>query len=206
MPGIPTFPLFAAGIDWLEGLLPLLFLVFWIVSQVVGVLRKAFGGGAAARPGPRPPRPRPEPLGGEVRGELERQIEEFLGRSRSGEQPRPVAARPDRPKPKSPAPGKEPAQRPPSGPAVPRVPRAAERPLGSLAAGGTDVARHVHDAFAHEIGHLTSPLVGGEPVQAGPTAAARSPAAELVAAIRSPATIRQLMLLREVLDRPVERW
>ena len=38
-------PLFAAGFDWIEGLLPLLFVIFWIVSQVVNVVRRVAGGG-----------------------------------------------------------------------------------------------------------------------------------------------------------------
>ena len=45
-------PLFAAGIDWLEALLPILFVGFWIVSQIVAVIRKIAGPAAPNRPGP----------------------------------------------------------------------------------------------------------------------------------------------------------
>ena len=35
--------LLAAGLDWLEGLLPVLFVLFWLVSQVVNVIRRMAG-------------------------------------------------------------------------------------------------------------------------------------------------------------------
>ena len=36
--------LFAAGFDWLEAILPLLFVLIWIISQVVAVFRRVRGG------------------------------------------------------------------------------------------------------------------------------------------------------------------
>ena len=33
--------LVAAGLDWLEGLLPVLFLMIWVVSQVMNLFRGA---------------------------------------------------------------------------------------------------------------------------------------------------------------------
>ena len=39
-----SHPLFAAGFDWLEAILPLLFVLIWIISQVVAVLRRVRGG------------------------------------------------------------------------------------------------------------------------------------------------------------------
>jgi hypothetical protein len=47
--------LFAAGLDWLEGLLPVLFVLFWIVSQVFNALK------AAGKGRPQPPVVRPPP-------------------------------------------------------------------------------------------------------------------------------------------------
>ena len=41
-------PLFAAGFDWLEAVLPLLFVLIWIISQVVAFFRRV-GGGPQAR-------------------------------------------------------------------------------------------------------------------------------------------------------------
>ena len=75
--------LMAAGLDWLEGLLPLLFVVIWIVSQIMGTLRKA---GQARRQAAEPPQLREagdnaarDPQG------LDREIEEFLKRSLGGQ-------------------------------------------------------------------------------------------------------------------------
>ena len=39
-----SHPLFAAGFDWLEAILPLLFVLIWIISQVVAVFRRVRGG------------------------------------------------------------------------------------------------------------------------------------------------------------------
>jgi hypothetical protein len=55
---LATCVLFAAGFDWLEALLPFLFVAFWIVSQVFAVFRRLQGGG---RQQPQPPRPRFDP-------------------------------------------------------------------------------------------------------------------------------------------------
>jgi hypothetical protein len=192
---------FAAGFDWLESLLPVLFVLFWIGSQIVNAVQQARRGRQppAVRPA-RPVQPVPDPAREvEVRGELDRQIEEFLRRSRT-----PAA----RPAPRRPTPVDQPratrtprtttGQSPPPLPAAPPAQSAGRSPPA-----GADVARHVHAAFAHELEHLTSSLeAGAEPRRS--TAAA--PAADLVAALRNPASLRQLILLREVLDRPVDRW
>ena len=188
--------LFAAGLDWLEGLLPVLFVLFWIVSQIFNVF-KAVGRGRQQPPAARPPRPAPQ--ADEVRGQLERQIGEFL---RQQEERRgPPAGRPKPPV----------QQRPPRRPQEKRVPpplpaakpKAAER--APVAAAGSDVARHVHDAFDHQLEHLSTSIAAGAPVHEQPRRPV-APAAELVTMLRNPTTLRQLILLREVLDRPTERW
>ncbi len=200
--------LFAAGLDWLEGLLPVLFVLFWIVSQVFNAL-KAAGKGRPQPPVVRPPRPAADaPRPDDIRGQLERQIGEFLERQagrrgQPAERPRqpgrqrpvtrPQAGRPDA---RSTA-GRE----PPPLPAAPAKPRALERPV--VAAAQADVARHVHDAFAHELDHLSTSITAGD---AETRPAVVKPAAELVTMLRNPATLRQLILLREVLDRPTDRW
>ena len=87
-----------AANDWLEGLIPFLFFVIWIVSQVVGGVRRIGGGGKLpGGGGPNPGRP-VGPAPGQVREvrppvvpaaerdrraaqeDLQRQIERGLGR------------------------------------------------------------------------------------------------------------------------------
>jgi len=213
-------PLFAAGFDWIEGLLPLLFVIFWIVSQVVNVVRRvAGGGGPAAAPPVRLPR---RPVAGEppadVRIELERQIEEFLRQSRGGQQPpttQPAQQRKPEPRPqqrpavqrsgRSQASGKSAVRRPPPLPAKAGTPatRVATRQFTPLGEAGDDVAEHVQDAFAHDLSHRDS--MATSPT-AAKSAGAGSTADELAAAFRDPAALRRLIVMREILDRPVHRW
>ena len=247
----PIVPLLAAGFDWLEAVLPFLFVVIWIISQIMALVRRVSGGGAGGAPAPRPEvirelprrlRPLP-PAAPPVAGDsLERQIEEFK-RARQGmpaaggrAEPPPVP-RPNRSPQPSPATLAPPSQRRPA-PATssPRAPRAAEAPAPqrspltdtSLAPGGlerptplpqfgkldarqTEVDRHVSDAFAHDLGHRTSGLADHHLAGARQPAAAAEPAAvtqadELVRMLSNPRGLRQLILLREVLDRPLDRW
>jgi hypothetical protein len=218
---LPWMPLLAAGLDWLEGLLPVLFVMIWIVSQVWGVFRKIGGKGDAKPPRAGPvPRPVPEapwleeeplPADADLRSELEKQIEDFLretGRSvpseprsptsRSARKPR-KASQPQRPR----TDGRTAAPATP-----PRLPSAADTPpraIGSLAERTSDIARHVEDAFADDLVHrraaASTPAAERSGLDRAPAAAL-----DLVTLLRNPATLRQLILVREVLDRPVERW
>ena len=216
-------PLFAAGFDWIEGLLPLLFVIFWIVSQVVNVVRRvAGGGGPPAAPPVRPPR---RPVAGEppadIRVELERQIEEFLRQSRGGQQqptPQPAQQRKPEPRPQQrPAVQRSDRPRASSKPSVRRTPpplppkavtpaaRLGDRPYSPLGEAGDDIIEHVNDAFANDLGHRDSML--SSPTAVKPQAVATGGVAdELAAAIRDPAALRRLIVMREILDRPVYRW
>jgi hypothetical protein len=78
------------------------------------------------------------------------------------------------------------------------------RAMGSLGGHAGDVSRHVRDAFAHKLDHLPAGL--GHADVAVPPAAAAGPAPDIAALLRSPATLRQLVIVREILDRPVDRW
>lgn len=214
-------PLLAAGFDWLEGLFGLLVVAFWIVSQVVNLVRRATTQPADRRVEPvAPPRRLPDTdlglPGDDIRGDLERQIEEFLARSRSGRvEPR---AAPPRPPARSSQPRVQPAPR--GSTHVASRPRAtpgkasaaassvATRQLDPLGAAGDNVAEHVHDAFKRELSHLASslPTDGAGEAARGPRVSASPAAAALSQSLRNPEDVRRLILLREVLDRPVERW
>lgn len=232
-------PVGAAG-DWLEALLPILFVLFWIVSQVINVvqrLRGAGGGDAARRgkggvPGERVVRPAapPRDAGADARKELERQIEAFrrgqaeaartAGRQSPPGSPTPAAARPAAPRPSAAA--QPPAAKEPGKKQVPARPRPTAQSSPALGGHEGDIARHVEGAFAHDLSHAraarpaaAAPVAGAMvasalEANAGDSAAGaalpRSTAAELVAMIRNPATVRQAIILAEVLGRPVDRW
>ena len=216
-------PLPLAAGEWLEALLPLLFLLFWVVSQIRNLFR-------AANPGrPQAPvvvRPQPRvPAADEAHRELVRQVDEFLRRSAGGPGDEPGAAprrataggrgvagtsrAPAVPPPlpvqrPSPQTGRESrGRRAPS--AAPSAPEPTG-PLGSLGGHGGDVARHVGDAFAHEIRHLESGVGRSDPVTSGPAAATAGACQGIAALLRDPSTLRQLVLVREILERPVQRW
>ena len=224
--------LLAAGLDWLEGLLPVLFVLFWLVSQVWAVFRRVAGPPQqpAGPPAPRLPRP-PRPLGDDAlapagqgdalaRETLERQIEAFL-RETNARLPRPPddvgerGERRTRPKPRptttTGARGPRPGERVPSaatGTAQATKTATSNDPAGDLRqrhvvtnAGGTDVSKHVTEAFATDLKHRIAPA--DAPLQP-PVVADRG--VDLVSMLREPATLRALVVMREVLDRPVERW
>jgi hypothetical protein len=216
-------PIFAAGIDWLEGLVPFLFILFWIASQVLNLFRRVAGDGG--RPAP-PKAAGRRPVAGEpaadARVQLERQIEEFLRQARGEPQPPAPPATPPRVDRKPPSPPRPPQTRaaaprpdrqrasagaasrrppPPAKPAAP-TPRISDRHLTPLGAAGDDIAEHVHDAFDQSLGHRDASA------SSAPVSASRSGgvADELATALRDPAALRRLILMREILDRPVDRW
>jgi len=240
---IATCVLFAAGFDWLEALLPFLFVAFWIVSQVFAVVRRLQGGGRQpppplprfdpARDRPRPPQPAADG-GADPRSDLEKQIAEFLREATGEKKPRPTVRQPAVKKsepvtiarPQPPRPDRR-ADAESRGPQTPRaaapvrlerdqnkavVPREAAARTTEMAPQpqqpqSESVARHVQDAFSHELTHLRGTITHDES-KAGGAARTSAPtqAEDLVHVLRSPTTIRQVILLREILDRPVDRW
>ena len=247
---MPAFPIVAcmvlplAANDWLEGLVPFLFFVIWIVPQVVGVVRRIGGGGKVAGGDPNAGRP-VGPAPGQVRevrppvvpvGEPERraaqddlqcQIEAFRRGQAAGGIPDPPRRTPSNPPalPKAP-PRREPvagkpaaargqeggvrrspaptANRSAAAPARQGTPPA-NNPPPILGGHGGEIGRHVDGAFAHDLAHA-----GIRPGSSDQSAVAPQTvptvAHELVAMFRDPKTIRQVILLREVLDRPIDRW
>lgn len=187
----PFIPLVAAGLDWLEGLLPVLFVVIWIASQVMNLFR----GANKPEARPVPPQPRPLPRGGDA-NDVQREVEEFLRRSLAGrERPRtePAAAPPARPPRRRQR--RTPAAEPPPLPAGARP-----QTLGNSSV-GTDVASHVATVFAHDLAHQASAST-----TIAPPAPVASPATDLGAALRAPGGLRQILLMQEVLTRPTHRW
>ena len=252
--------LLAAGFDWLEGLLPLLFVFIWIISQVLNVFRRVAAAGqreddedddedefelefdemlqqrngarrcpgcghqfvasaAAIAPCPECGRLTLDETPADVdliddgpvlsdRDSIAAEIEAFLGRSRQPP-PLPVAARP---KPRL----------------VTKPAETLAQPVAAMlaASGRTErandaISRHIHDVFDKGLGRLPdgtveNPWADLEPVQQGRSsradaveidaAAIRATTDNLAAMLKNPTTIRQAFLLREVLDRPTDRW
>ena len=223
---LATCVLFAAGFDWLEALLPFLFVAFWIVSQVFAVFRRLQGGGRQQPPPPRfdpvrdRPRP-PQPAGEDAadqRSVLEKQIAEFLREATGEKKPQPTINQPTMQKsepgtatrpqpPRAAAPVRR--EREPKKNAVTResAARITETAPQQPQSQSESVARHVQDAFSRELTHLRGAITQDEP-QAGaaPRTSAPTQAEELMHLLRNPVTVRQVILLREILDRPVDRW
>lgn len=246
---LPLTPavLLAANLDWLEGLLPVLFVILWLGSQVLTALRRAAGQKPAPLPGRRPVQPQPvapaRPAGPvDPRDEIARQIEAFLrgdAGGRAGRPEQPAGAGGQRSEPRD-APARRPRRpeaakaRPPqrSGEGIGdsgrgataslprtsggRVPTTAVPPSGNAGQpGGTlphlaaphalggDVARHVSEAFAGDLKHRIAPA---GTVPAGIPAAAAAPLNQFAAMLHDADALRRLVIIREVLDRPVERW
>ena len=254
---MPAFPVVAcmvlplAANDWLEGLVPFLFFMIWVVSQVVGVVRRIGGGGKVAGGDPNAGRPvgpapdqvrevRPpvvpvgeldrraaEPDRRAAQDDLQRQIEAFRrGQAEGGDRELPrrtpsnPPALPKAPPRRVPVAGKTAAPRGQEG-GVRRSPApTANRSAAAPARQGTpsannpppilgghagEIGRHVEGAFAHDLAHA-----GIRPGSSDQSAVAPQTvptvAHELVAMFRDPKTIRQVILLREVLDRPIDRW
>ena len=247
---MPAFPIVAcmvlplAANDWLEGLVPFLFFVIWIVSQVVAGVRRIGGGGKVAGGDPNAGRP-VGPAPGQVRevrppvvpvgepdrraaqDDLQRQIEAFRRGQAAGGIPDPPRRTPSNPPalPKAP-PRREPvagkpaaargqeggvrrspaptANRSAAAPARQGTPPA-NNPPPILGGHGGEIGRHVDGAFAHDLADA-----GVRPGSSDQSAVAPQTvptvAHELVAMFRDPKTIRQVILLREVLDRPIDRW
>jgi hypothetical protein len=239
---IATCVLFAAGFDWLEALLPFLFVAFWIVSQVFAVFRRLQGGGRQqpppplprfdpARDRPRPPQPAAEDAA-DPRSVLEKQIAEFLREATGEKKPQPTinqptmkksepgaATRPQPPRPERRADADRRAPQAPRAAAPVRrepkknaVAREAAARINETAPQqpqpqSESVARHVQDAFSRELTHLRGTITQDEPQAGGASrTSAPTPAEELMHLLRNPVTVRQVILLREILDRPVDRW
>ena len=253
----PPLPLFAAGFDWLEALLPLAFLFIWIISQVVAVVRRVAGGARPAgdvgeEPVVRLPVPRvgrngqrrclgcgtsfvtpaeaitPCPecglLTAATAGQdhedeeddagtpLDEEIAAFLNQWRTAaakETVEEIATVPVTvPPPPPPAHRKQMGQ----GGAPPR--RAAPAILRHGQDTG-EISEHVHAVFDKGLDHLPEGEVespwadhghttGDQPRTAA--AVGQPTAASLARLFANPQMIRQAFVLREVLDRPTDRW
>lgn len=262
---LPKLP-FAAGFDWLEAVLPLLFLFIWILSQVAAFVRRIARGASrmeqddddevevdlaelllgerngsrqcptcgtnfAAPAAAHASCPECGRLTAATDPDHEAQEATFSSASSNKEiaalskrlkqnlnVPRQPAALPV-PPPVPPLPVRTPVLRSRSTEKRQRTnPQLSMQPpmrgeADIRKAGG--ISQHVHDVFDKELAHLPEGVVESPWADLDPNAEsqAQSGTAEqlihsnsLAIALANPATIRQAIVLREVLDRPIERW
>lgn len=189
-----------AAIDW-GNAIPVLFVV------IIGVLRFLSELRAAGRPKPMPlPKPMPAPLpaprqrgpappapaAGDPSDRLRREVEDFLrGRGAA------PANAPSKGPTKAP---KKPLTKSPSK-SSPVRPEAPAELSGLAHLGKLD---HRSTIAEHEVGSIAH--AGGPPSATGPEGLAEPLASQLASALTNPASVRQAVILGEVLQRPTHRW
>jgi hypothetical protein len=210
-------PPLAAG-DWIGGAIFLAVVIFSILAQLVGKwqeIQKEAARRARANPPQRPP---------QAGGQLEDEIAEFLRRRVQGQPPAPA----ERPAPPPPLPQSPAANealrpfRPPPAPASPVV--EAELVVVVPAEQEQRAVEHARDRLRRS--PFGQPSPAGRRTEAAQTSAAPTgpvvlkpsvPAARVAARpalnaatiaslLANPATLRQAILLSEILHRPEERW
>jgi hypothetical protein len=219
--------------DLLRVLIPIVFLIIWVISQVVG--EKGKRQQPVKGPGQQPGGGRPKPKG------VAQEIEEFLRRAAEQRQGgRPAEVEVVRPEPA--AAGRRPhaAGRLDQGPphqgrlepaAVDRVvevlpsrsdiAESVERHLGSDTLGrhaeqlGNEirdvdekVEQRLSEKFDHQVGRLASQLGEESTSRSAPQVAVTGGkrTAELIELLRNPRGIRTAILVSEILNRPEHRW
>jgi hypothetical protein len=208
--------------DWIKVVFGIVFVLVYLVNQLVAGQKQAAQGKAAERPKP-PPQRAPE------RAAQADEVEQFLRaaaearRRQQQQQQRPPAPpqkggtvrRPKPPKkPKSPVPTlarqEAPAER--LGAQVERALSTKEFEVRAaqmdddLEQLDRDRAAHRSKMFEHQVGNL-APASPAASVPTVSTAGAASPAAGmLAAALASPQDLRKAIILYEILQRPEERW
>jgi len=174
-----------------------------------------------------PPRPRPQP----DRREVEDEVSDFLRRAAEKRSGRPPAVSP------AAAPAAEAPRRlieigasdvvhaqaieePPTGAAVAQHVRqhldtrefdARASHLTSVDQADEAIESHLHQVFAHQVGHLSSsrpadPVLEGQSGAAPTTPETTAPAEYLVSLLGNPQSLRSAVILKEVLERPTQRW
>jgi hypothetical protein len=84
-----------------------------------------------------------------------------------------------------------------------------ERHLSHLEQSESDFAAHTQQMFQHTVGHLAAQTSAAADADAAPspTTPPANPVAETVGALLAdPRSLRQAVILNEILDRPVARW
>jgi hypothetical protein len=216
-------PLWADG-EWLKLIVPIVMFSVWVLNRLLGgdspAAKQAKARQQARAKPPQPPADK-QRVEDEVGEFLRRAAQQRAGKDNRALAPANQPLRPPKPSRKSLA-----ATSPDRPPAAPEPVRAAGKP-GSLAAstadafgdrkltervvGPTDVQQavdamqsHVAETFGHRVGSLAG-SARSEPAPANAPASA-AVANEVAAMLRDPQSIREAIVISEILRRPVERW
>jgi hypothetical protein len=216
-----------ADLDWLRIAIPVVVVLIYVLNQIFSSGNKAR---RPQRPVARPPRPqnlppRPPVAGGAPGGrqQLEDEVGEFLRRAaqqRGGAPVREVEViRPERPQPRRPAVPTVEVQ-------VVEEPADGQRPVADTGAfehraeelshvdeADEQMDLHLHEVFDHKVGQLKehrvgtfTPLETSLPDHGTEDRQAPLSTGDLIALLRNPQSLRQVIVLNEILRRPEHRW
>ena len=214
-------PIWAKGIEELIGIIiVILFIVIPAIGQLLARINKA-GGPPAGRPGPGGG---PRAGAGPVRKGIEDQIGDFVRRmaqGQGGQAPRAQVRQPPRPQPRPPQPVVRPvaaevvdlAHRENVAPAVDTrgIAQHASKLGGEVAGTERQVDQHLHEVFDHKVGELAKQpdrltkrrrASKSKRVQSLPATSA----AGFAALLSNAHSIRQAIVINEILTRPEDRW
>ncbi len=215
-------PLWADG-NWVQLAVPFVLFVFWLLSRILGAESPAARQQKARQQArPNPPQPPAE------RKRVEDEVGEFLRRAaqqRAGKESRPAPAPPPRPPKPAARPVGEtfsPRRNGPGGTEEDR-PRETAPPVGEPLVQRTITDRvvqpkevtqaveamqsHVDQVFTRTVGSLAAAARTAEAAQAAlPPQPAPAMASDLAAMLSDPQSIREAIVISEILRRPEERW
>ena len=220
-------PLIAADIGDLIAFL--VFIVIGLLSVAGQIMNKAREGRQNAGP-PQKPRPRPQPQPRQQQGPLVNEIDQFVRQAaqrRAEGGRRPAAQRQGgRPQanPRRPAAAQPPVEAVPaellqpvadeSGSVAEHIrTRVASKNVGTLSSrrmesevdqADENLEERVHEVFDHKLGRLSG--TPGETAKESGAAIPHTAAAGMAAMLTDPASIRQAIVLTEILQRPEHRW
>lgn len=221
-------PLLAAGIDpgLIKLIVVLIILVVAGIGKLLGMIQRPPGG--PPRPQP-PPRPAAKDVAGEIDEFLRRASQQRTTQQTASQRPQPVRAQPAKPSaPAAPQPlvAQVVTPAPVGGQVTEHVQKYLDTDefarrgakLGEDVASevNRDIDQHLHQVFDHSVSQLAA--VPGEaaspPATVGPAELAEPAGAEvpstfatdLAALLTNPDSIRQAVVLNEILQRPEGRW
>lgn len=215
-----------ADVDWIKVLPAIIFFAIWLINQLLSGKKDP---AAQQRRPPRPaggqPPPAPQRNAPPEQAKLSTEIEEFLRRAseKRREKAREVQARP-RPVPRTLRPADEPveAEVVETGPPGERVAKHVEQHLTTrsftqrashmvddILEADVERKQHEQQVFGHHIGRLEDTSTGSQtPPQSAESAkvAATAAVGSLAALLKSRESVRQAIIINEILNRPEHRW